>query len=66
MMINKFGEIVFNPDGTVKDIYGYVGDRTSFEYVELSHYYEKVKYLQEQINKLEQTLDSMKKVLKSL
>lgn len=64
--MNKTGEIVFNDDGSVKEINGYNGNRKNFEYIELSEYYEIVERMEKETSKLAIALNEVQYLLRKL
>lgn len=65
-MNNKFGEIVFDNKGNVVEVNGYDGNRKSFEYVELSTYYNKIEEIEDYVDDLERTIKEIKEKLREL
>jgi hypothetical protein len=64
--VNKHGEIVFGENGQVIEINGYDGNRKSFEYIELSEYYQKVEELEHQLHLIQVYINDMKTLLRDL
>lgn len=64
--MNKHGEIVFGENGQVIEINGYDGNRKSFEYIELSEYYQKVEELEHQLHLIQVYINDMKTLLRDL